>query len=311
MGKLESVSCTHVDRLCKLGLTTLQAKIYLLLYETGRTKIQALARIANVDRANTYQILRQLQEKGVVETTVGKPILYQAVPLQEATAALLAQKKREFEKVVETSKELLQETAEHEQKLLDLSMPQISFVSFGESSARKKIDLAWTNVQILAELYLEKPLFAESLERPWVGNMWKEAMNRGVKVRVITQNLQQKSACFIDSLSSLEENKNFEIRYTASPIICQFICLDGKETWLFVEKINGFGQEQSIMLRHKGLGKMAHTFFGMLWDQTLPALRNEQRTLSRSTKPLVSTKAPKKINLLKEKNGILKEISST
>ena len=307
---MESVSDTHVDRLCKLGLTALQAKIYLLLYETGRTKIQTLARIANVDRANTYQILWQLQKKGIVETIVGTPTLYQAVSLQEASAALLAQKKREFERVVETSKELLQENAEREQKLPDLSVPQISFVSYGNSMASKKIVLAWTNVQRLAELYLEEPSFAEALEWPWVLNIWKKAMNRGVKVRVITQNLQEKSDCLSRSLSSLEKNRNFEIRYTTSAIICQCICLDEKETWLFVDKINTHDQAQSIMLRHKGLGKMAHSLFEMLWDETPPSPHIKQkRALSCSTKLQSQPKTSKKFNLLKEKEEDVREIS--
>lgn len=271
MREMERTSDTSVDHLVKLGLTTLQAKLYMLLYETGRTKIQKLARIANVDRANTYQLLGQLQCKGLVETIVGTPTLYEAVPMQEAIAVLLAKEKHEFEIMVETSKELLQENAEREKKLLDLSLPQISFVSYRESMISKKIDLAWANVQRLAELYLEESDFAEWVEWPWVGNTCKKAMNRGIKVRVITNNLQKKSLNFSKSLQSLKKNANFEIGYITSPIICQFICFDGKETWLFTEKMSTYEQAQSIMIRHKGLGTLAHAFFETLWDQTQPS----------------------------------------
>jgi sugar-specific transcriptional regulator TrmB len=266
---LGDVSDTDIDCLCKLGLTALQAKIYLLLYETGKNKIQTIARIANVDRANTYQILGQLQGRGLVERIVEMPTLYRAVSMQEATTTLLAQKEHEYEKIMDASKELLREHAEYEKKLLDLN-PQISLVSYDGSVANKSIESAWANVQRIGELYLEEFLFAEVKEWPWVTNMWKKAMNRGVRVRVITKRLQEEDSCISNALMSLKANTNFEIRYTTSPIICQFICLDEQEAWFLIDKVNIFEKYEGIKLKHKGIGKLAHTYFEMLWDETPP-----------------------------------------
>jgi len=68
-----------LDVLKELGLTETEAKIYLVLLETGSTLAGVVIRKTGFHRATTYQILQRLKEKGLVSSIIkGKKQYFQA-----------------------------------------------------------------------------------------------------------------------------------------------------------------------------------------------------------------------------------------
>jgi sugar-specific transcriptional regulator TrmB len=259
MGELDK----NVDRLCQLGLTSVEAKTFLILAKAGITKIQNIARMAEMDRANTYQVIKQLQEMGLVEKIVGTPNLYNTVPKEEAISLLVKRKKSEYDRIMEASEILLKEKLDQETLTGDSEI-KVSLVHFNEVP-NKKIILAWESVQRIAELYLEKTMMVD-----YVPPLWENALNRGVKIQLVTEKSLECSPFMNKGISSLKRNVNFEIRYTSEPVVCSFICLDEKETWFIKNgsnRIGGFGGE-ALLSRYEGLGKLAHAFFKKIWSET-------------------------------------------
>jgi sugar-specific transcriptional regulator TrmB len=58
-----------------IGLTELEAKIYLKLLKLGEVKVSELAKKTKVTRTQLYPLLEKLVEKGVVEKLEDKPII--------------------------------------------------------------------------------------------------------------------------------------------------------------------------------------------------------------------------------------------
>ena len=98
----------NIDKLRNLGLTPLQAKIYITLVKCGKQKVQKIAEKIGTDRANTYQGISQLQKRGLVRKILGSPVIYEAVSLQESIKLLLKQKEIEY-----TTKKMLKHYYSH------------------------------------------------------------------------------------------------------------------------------------------------------------------------------------------------------
>ena len=266
----EAILDKRIECLCKLGLTVVQAKIYVVLSETGRTKIQTIAKLAGTDRSNTYRVLDQLQKKGLVERIVGIPNLYQTVPMQDAARLLVTRSKHAYEEIVEASKELLKENKGAEGKMSEDNFAQISLINFKPSVPSTKVISAWMAVQRSGDQYFTKNNFEDSIPMeasPWIPRIWKRAMDRGVKIRIITEKKQEKDSYNNKNLIYLKKNSNFELKFMASPIICPFVCLDEKDTWFFIEKSKTF---ECIRLMQGRVGKLAHAFFEKLWNEIPP-----------------------------------------
>jgi len=69
----------HYPILAKLGLSESEVLLYELLLESGRSKARDLIEPSGLGRGNVYNVLTQLQTKGLVLPIDGKQTLYEAV----------------------------------------------------------------------------------------------------------------------------------------------------------------------------------------------------------------------------------------
>jgi sugar-specific transcriptional regulator TrmB len=85
--------------LVKLGLTILQAEVYLTLTKIRNASIRTIASTTKLDRANLYRTVAQLQKIGLVQVSIGIPNTYNALNVQDAIQALLFKRTNELEDV--------------------------------------------------------------------------------------------------------------------------------------------------------------------------------------------------------------------
>lgn len=86
-----------------LGFTTLQAKVYLTVLNSGEATAKSIAVAAKIDRPDTYRVVEGLVEQGFIEKKMGKPVRFKALPIDEATNVLL---KRKQEEIVESQRKV-------------------------------------------------------------------------------------------------------------------------------------------------------------------------------------------------------------
>lgn len=68
-----------VKSLMELGLLESEAKIYIALVSMNNSEVKELIDFVGISKPNTYEGLRSLEEKGLINLINGKPITYQAV----------------------------------------------------------------------------------------------------------------------------------------------------------------------------------------------------------------------------------------
>ena len=81
--------------LSKFGLTQNQSKVFLHLEKYGTSTATQISKALKVPRTETYHLLTNLQNKGIVSATFQHPIKFTALPLDKAIGALInAEKER-------------------------------------------------------------------------------------------------------------------------------------------------------------------------------------------------------------------------
>jgi sugar-specific transcriptional regulator TrmB len=88
-----------VETLINLGLTVLQAKVYLTLAKLGTSTGRATAKEAKVAPQDVYRVLTELQETGLAEKIIAKPNKYQAMPLDQGLSMLLERRNDQTERL--------------------------------------------------------------------------------------------------------------------------------------------------------------------------------------------------------------------
>lgn len=80
----------------QLGFNRLQAEVYVALLSLGQATGKALSQHSKVARQEVYRILKELQEKGLVEKIIVMPTKFKALPIEDCLRTLIERKKKKF-----------------------------------------------------------------------------------------------------------------------------------------------------------------------------------------------------------------------
>jgi sugar-specific transcriptional regulator TrmB len=99
----------HVETLVKLGLTSLQARIYLTVLTLQKANVGKISNTAEIARPDVYRVLPTLEKLGLVRKVLASPIMFEPTPLKDACTLLLQRKKEEYSEACERSMTLIKE----------------------------------------------------------------------------------------------------------------------------------------------------------------------------------------------------------
>lgn len=117
----------RIETLTKLGLTTIQAKIYLSLLQTGPTTAKNLATTMDTSRPDMYRVIATLHKDGIIEKLLTKPAVFKAAPANLLIDSLLKRKTEAQNEVNKKSNELLSDLLNN-QAQKEIHEPGLDFV---------------------------------------------------------------------------------------------------------------------------------------------------------------------------------------
>jgi sugar-specific transcriptional regulator TrmB len=97
-----------VERVCKLGLTRKQARVYASVLTSKANSIGEISKRTAVHDQDIYKILKSLEKAGLVTKTIDKPIRVEAIPVEKALGNLIEHQLKIVEEQKRTAQEITQ-----------------------------------------------------------------------------------------------------------------------------------------------------------------------------------------------------------
>jgi len=266
-----------IEILVELGLTHTEAKAYVSLLFLNTATARNLHTVSNIARQNIYQLLSDLEEKGLIEKVIAKPTKFKPIPADQAISLLLQRKK-------EQNSQLREKAISHfrnfeigcaKPAVLDKNA-QFLLLSKSETSPLGHIDKlgkAVNNAKKSVVSLITLPIFmkAQLMDE----DIWKKAVKRGVKLKfIIARRSNEKSEINLDPL--LENANNFEVRWTSSLPTSTVLLIDDNEVFCRV----GTNIESPV------LWSASPQFVGMIKDY----LKMKWQSLKQHQEQLISPK---------------------
>lgn len=192
-----------IHQLRKIGLSELEARCYLALYEEANLSGYEVAKRVSVSRTNVYSALRSLTDKGMCRAIESDPILYNAVPIEQ----LLRLLKSDFEKSAEILLEELRSPPQDAGFFYNLQ---------GEKALKKTIKRLVSN----ANESIVVDIWAEDIH--WVEDSLLAAEKRGVKVVLIT--IGECNSLLKNILTHKRSDEWNQVRSRKFSILCDASC---------------------------------------------------------------------------------------
>jgi sugar-specific transcriptional regulator TrmB len=260
----EDVRRADVRTLIKLGLSPLEATVYLTLAKLGKATAKNISETGQIDRADTYRIIIKLQKRGLVVSIVNTPTMFTATPLPDALQTLLKNKKNEMHEISRAAKTLLEKNKEFvTQNNFEDTKQVILFAS--KQPLIKSIKRAIKNAQENIDIFV--PLTAA---QKWIATYSEdvvEASDRGVMIRVVIE--KSNELCPLPkALQTLFENQSIKVLIILKNTGQKFIILDKKQAF-FSNPNQNIMESPSIYIGNSAVLKTIKDYFETTWDTEL------------------------------------------
>ena len=207
----------YAEMLSGFGLTHNQAKVYIAIAKLRIASVSQVSKVSKVRREDVYRIMPKLEKMGLIEKILGKPTKIRATPVEEALPLLI---KREQDIINKRLTALMAKKDEFLKHFKAYKMKPISEEAhFALVSQREGIINRGLTMVKSAERAIDIITSRDKFLHVFTiyGEPFKEAIKRGVKVRMILDITEHE-----DSISRiLEEYKSFraslDLKYTDQP----------------------------------------------------------------------------------------------
>lgn len=254
-----------VETLTGLGLTMLQAKVYLALAKNGESSVKEIAKNSKVARQDSYRITPELLNIGLIEKLIYTPIKFKAIPVQEAIDVLLEQRKKEITTLELKSKDIWKSFKENE--LRKSSENEDHFIIINDLHARlikakKQVETTKQTIEIVTKWSFFLTYTLEVIEE------YTKALRNGITVKIITQRPEQLKSV-PNELKKIMKHSGFEIRYVSylpSSIVAIF---DKEEVNISLSAEKTPMESGMLVSNNSSLIELSHNYFEIMWKNAL------------------------------------------
>ncbi len=254
-----------VQTLVDLGLTVLQAKVYIALVKLGASTARTTAKAAKVASQDVYRVLAELQEKGLIEKIIAKPNKYRSIPLEEGLSILLQRRNKqtaELKKAVFEIFENFQSIDKFEDKNETGNFVLIPQGEPIENRLARVWETAQTNIDLMNE-------FQEGME--WYEKNFEldtKTLNRGIKIRNILSKTQKKYHITKSFSILLERKPEFQVRYIHFPPPAKLMIKDNKEVFISTtRKINSV-EYPCLWTNNPIIVQIIQQWYDIMWEKS-------------------------------------------
>ena len=263
-----ALKSTEIETLVNLGLTPVQARLYLALVKFGSSKTLQLSELSKIARPQIYRSLSKLENLGLVERLIEKPVRYRATSLEKGLTLLLETKEKQFKKTRAETHALIKRT-----KISEINtqkeIPRFILIPHGRTIIdRINTSINKANLSINLVLSWKRfsqgiaSIFSESMEHAWA---------RKVKVRfIIEKPLENRTVN--QMVEYCRKNSCCQLRFIPKYPNTVFGIYDKKELFVIVFSKTDLPSSPALWSNNNSLIALATDYFECLWNKATESL---------------------------------------
>lgn len=278
---MSDVEDEDIEALTSLGLTMLQAKVYLTLVESESATIKDISKDTGIARQDLYRITSELQECGLIEQIITKPVMYKAIPLTSGISILLNDMQRKRSESNKKVAKLIQRFKTKEVTAKTKGEKNQFVLVPGKNALILKERILLTTTKKSLSLITSKQRFSQKLYS--LAEEFQKAVSKGVNIRILMDKTDtEKYRGLSNKLAkNYKDSPSFEVRYITAPPPVVMAVFDNKEVIIVASANSGLAESPALWSNNLSLVELAHSYFEMMW---LTAIENENQVSLKNLK---------------------------
>ena len=255
----------------EFGLSDKETEVYVFLAKHGILGAGKIAKKTKIARSVVYRILRRLQKKGLVESTLESPTRFIALPFDKALDLIIKKKEDEALQIRKTRKVLLEDWQRISEPAAELELEKFIVVEGKKKIYQKIIQMVnETNSQFCVILPISDLVRAEQF------GVFDAASNHPFKSNIQFNFITELSHDNLKAVKLLKPKLGQEIHLKAkqasfgSVVLPRIAIKDEKEIFFFTRpSIDSLGRKQDEVCIYTNCVSLVQTFKGIfhsLWN---------------------------------------------
>ncbi len=257
-----------VAELQEYGLTRNEARVLIFLAKSGPSKASEVARAVQINRTETYRTIRNLQRRGLVESTLERPVRFQSMPFDKCLQTLIDERKARL-RILEHRGESLRR--QFEGVRVEPVSQEVERFQVVEGRLRIEQRLlrmyAQARKSVMTVLSPSEVIRADTSE---LFDMLGRSSENGLKVRVITA-INQSNIQIIENLIEKIEVRHLDLK--AKPIPRVSIIDDNEALFEIAtaEETPRNTEEVALWINSHAFVRNLQAYFEEMWASGTPA----------------------------------------
>lgn len=245
--------------LTDLGLTILQAKVYLALLTKDSCTAKTISNISKISRPDVYRIIAQLEGLKLVEKTFGNPAYYQAVPIEMSTSILIHKQTTKLSEIKRKIPIIIQQL--NESKANKQDVPKSEFLLINKetffSRSLNMINNAEKNIHLVVPIDIAIfPIFPFK-------DAFDIVVSKKIDIRLIMSDTDKET--LKKEINKNLAHSNFHVKYIKEKPKTAFGIFDGKEVMIPTRPLDS-GNFPAIWSNNENLIDLCEVYFEKLWN---------------------------------------------
>ena len=247
--------------LVNLGLTYLQAKVYLTLLNSDEATAKTISATGKIDRPDVYRIIDTLVQQGFIEKRIDRPVRFKAFPIDEVVGTLLKRKQEDVVELRNKASEILRQHKNKISKTENRSEYFYILLPFNraviDKTAKQIIGRSQTSIDFVCIDIYPGIIDLESLD---------DFFKRGGRDRILAYN---KDVVLAHKVLQSYKKGAIEIRFVSKHSEAPIVALAGdkKEVMIVSTRDNAPEKRQCLFTNSPVIVELTATYFDSLWKR--------------------------------------------
>jgi len=282
-----------IEVLYELGLSRREADVYLALSRRGSQGVNFVSKDLKMDRVQTYRILKDLQEKGILEATVETPTRFTAISLETLIDTYVKIKESELHGLEAKKNDIITYWKSLSVKDADYAIAKFRIITEQKRILMQIISMVQGSEKEILELTTSTGIIQEDIAGVFDTMTDLAKKNPEMDVKILT-NITKENRRLIEQMINATAilKLNIQLRHMdlGARIYPRFIIRDEKEAVLYVSSRDeqSSGQEDTgLWISSKMFASTLKESFMEMWSNAIEA--DERIDELKTGNPVVET----------------------
>lgn len=247
-----------INKLCELGLTIKQAKIYLSTVISKASNVSDISKKTGIHQQDIYKILPKLEKMGLLTKSITKPVTIEPIPIEKALANLIAMQKQKIKNYEQVAGTIIAALKNKQLGPAQMAEDRIIILPRESNALKNMVAIAFKNCKKeYCLLITTEKMYPQ--EQPF--NHINKIVKHGVDVRmVVGRKVVDKLVKDFEKIK-FRSTLNITIKSVDIPSELCFALVDD-EVWLPLEH---YFLASELVTKNKNVVTICREFFERIW----------------------------------------------